>query len=436
MTGERFDDVAAAVAAKVHRRVLPLLAAGWFIAYLDRFNVGFAALQMNADLGLSAAVFGFGAGIFFIGYSLFEIPSNVILARVGPRVWLARIMITWGLISAAMIFAQGPWSFYLLRFLLGVAEAGCFPGMAYYLARWLSPRDRAAALATLATMSMVSGVAGGPLAAALLWLDEVAGLAGWQWLFLIEGLPAILIGWGVFRLLPDGPDAVPWLTPAERAWVRAQAGLEQQHLPSRTALASVLRDGRYWTWAMAFFCVAAAGSALRLFQPTILRAMTGLGDGLTAVLTAVPSLVGVVAILYVGRRSTRHDERRWHAAVPIFVAAAGLAVMGLTYGVVPALLVASVATIGVAAQPPIFASVSAAATGAVNAVGIAFVNSVASVGAFLGPYLLGYALDRTGSLALVCAGAGAVMAAGGALAAVKTERAQPVATLAEQVSTT
>ena len=434
-TSTRTSDPAVSVAAKVHRRVLPWLVAGWFIAYLDRFNVSFAALQMNEDLALSSTVFGFGAGVFFLGYAIFEIPSNVILARVGARVWLTRIMVTWGIISAAMIFTQGAWSFYALRFLLGVAEAGCFPGMAFYLTRWLSPRDRAAALASLATMAMVSGIAGAPLAAALLSLDEVWGLAGWQWLFLVEGVPAVVIGWCIYTFLPDGPDDAAWLTDAERAWLKSHTRGDDRHVPSRTALSAVTGDRRYWMWGMAFFCVTAAGSALRLFQPTILREVTGLGDVLSALLTAVPSLAGLVAIVYVGRRSTRHDERRWHAAMPMLIAAVGFAFMGVTYGVAGALLVASVATLGVASQPPLFASVSSASTGATNAVGIAFVNSIAAVGAFLGPYLMGYALDRTGSLAMVCAAAGAMIALGGVITLQTRERRESSVTLAQPAAT-
>src|SRR5688572_9301685 len=308
-------DTGTVVLRKVQRRLVPVLAAVWFIAYIDRFNVGFAALQMNQDLGLSSAAFGLGAGIFFIGYGLFEIPSNLILARVGARAWLARIMITWGLLSAATMFCSTAWSFYLLRFLLGAAEAGCFPGIAYYLSGWLPPRQRAAALASIATMAMVSGIAGGPLAGMLLTLDGTIGLAGWQWLFLLEGIPAVLLAFVVLTL-PNTPSDARWLSDNERRWLSAANPPEPIVVPALTAIRTVVVDRRYWLWALAFFCAVAPGSALRLFQPTILREMAGLGDTVAALLTAVPSAVGVVAILYVGRRSTAVDERRWHAAVP------------------------------------------------------------------------------------------------------------------------
>jgi ACS family tartrate transporter-like MFS transporter len=344
-------------------------------------------------------------------------------------------MVTWGVLSTAMMWTQGTTSFYALRFLLGVAEAGCFPGMAYYLSQWLTPRQRTTALASLATMAMASGLVGAPVAAALLSMHDVWGLAGWQWLFLVEGLPAIVIGLCIYILLPDGPNDAKWLTDSERRFLLERGTAEESHRPSLVAIRSVVCDRRYWFWGLAFFCVAGAGSALRLFQPTILRAVTGVGDVVAALITAVPSLVGICAIVYVGRRSTRYDERRWHAAVPMLVGAIGLALVGSTYGIVGALVVASIASAGVASQPPLFASVSAASTGTNSAVAIAFVNSVGGLGAFLGPYLVGYALDRTGSLALVCALAGAVMAIGGLIMIVGGERAPVAAKLTDRVAT-
>jgi ACS family tartrate transporter-like MFS transporter len=271
-------------------------------------------------------------------------------------------------------------------------------------------------------MAMVSGILGAPLAAGLLSLNRVMGLAGWHWLFLVEGLPAIVIGCCVWVFLPESPERAEWLTGDERAWVQSHSREAAVGVRDKTALRAVVSDSRYWMWSAAFFCVTAAGSALRLFQPTILRQVTGLGDVSSALLTAVPSLVGMVAILYVGRSASRRDERRWHAAMPMAIAALGFAVMGVTYGVAGALIVASIATIGVASQPPLFASVSTASEGATNAVGIAFVNSVASVGAFLGPYVVGYALDRSGSLVVVGVASAVVIALGAAIALSTHER--------------
>jgi MFS transporter, ACS family, tartrate transporter len=422
------DDREAAVARKVQRHIIPLLLATWFIAYIDRFNVSFAALQMNDALGLSAAAFGFGAGLFFVGYSVFEVPSNLILARVGARRWLSRIMISWGIVTIAMAATTDATSFYALRFLLGAAEAGCFPGMAFCLSQWLSPRERAAALGVVGSVSMISGVAGGPIAAALLSLDGAWGLAGWQWLFVVEGIPAIAIGWCVLQWLPDTPDQAAWLTSEEREWVRTHMGRESVERPTKESLIAVVTDGRYWGWAIAFMLASASGSAVRLFQPLILREVAGLGNAMASILTAVPSLFGGLLMIYVGRHSTRVDERRWHSGASMLVAATGVALMGMTYGVAGALLVACLASVGASAQPPLFATVSSAARGSVNAVGIAFVNSVAALGGFLGPYIVGYVQDTNGLAAAFLVGGGFI-AAGGLLVLAVREKApvpQPV----------
>jgi ACS family tartrate transporter-like MFS transporter len=264
-------------------------------------------------------------------------------------------------------------------------------------------------------------------------MDGLLGLAGWQWLYLVEGLPAVAIGYVMWRYLPDGPEDAAWLTEEERGWIRARQP-ETHAIPSRTAVQEVLSSRRYWGWGLAFFCATAGGSAFRVFQPLIFQQVTGLGSVLSALLSAVPALAGVGAILWVGRSSTRMDERRWHAAIPILVGAVGIGLVGVTYGVIGALIVASIASIGAASQPPLFASVSSVATGVTNAVGIAFVNSVAAVGAFLGPYLVGYALDVTGSLAGVCAMTAVVMTFGAVLAAVTREGPEPARAAAQLVA--
>ena len=419
------DALAASIAAKVRRRVLPLLLAGWFVAYIDRFNVSYAALQMNADLGLSATIFGLGSGLFFLGYSLFEIPSNLALSRVGARRWLGRIMISWGIVTAASVFTRGAASFAGLRFLLGVAEAGCFPGMTFCLSQWLTPRERAAALGSLGGISMVSGIVGGPLAAAIMTLNGRWGLTGWQWLFLLEALPAIAIGVAVWRWLPDPPQNAPWLTPEERRWLDAHEPARPQRPPIAETFRIVTANPRYWAWGTAILLANAAGSATILFRPTILKAMTGLSSTLASVFTAVPAVVGMVVIVYIGRRSTRTDERRWHAAIPMLLGAVGVGAAGVAYGLTAALAVASLSAFAAAAHPPLFAAVSAEAKGEVNAVGIAFVNSIASLGGFLGPYAMGALMDATGNLAVPCAVAGVVMATGaGLIAAVRPHRVE------------
>lgn len=417
------DQIADSIAAKVNRRVLPLLMAGWFMAYIDRFNVSYAALQMNQALGLSAAAFGLGGGLFFLGYALFEVPSNVALVRVGARRWLGRIMITWGLVTIATMWTQGAASFYGFRLLLGIAEAGCFPGMAYCLSRWLIPRHRAAALASLAGVAMVTGVIAGPIAAAILSLNGILGLQGWQWLFLMEGIPAVIVGTCVWRYLPDDPASAGWLTPEERAFVLQETAYDvRPH--TRESMLIVLRDRRYWTWGSAFFCAAAAGSAVVLFRPVMMRQMAGLSDVATSVLSAVPALAGVLAVVWIGRRSTRKDERRWHSALPLMTGAIGVGLAGVVYGLPGVLLVSALSAVAAASQPPLFASVSSASTGEVNAVGIAFVNSVASLGGFVGPYVLGSMID-TGGLAMACGVAALVMVIGACLVLAVHTKPQP-----------
>jgi ACS family tartrate transporter-like MFS transporter len=420
------NDVATSVAAKLQRRVLPVLVLAWFIAYIDRFNVSYAALQMNQQLGLTATVFGFGAGVFFVGYSLFEIPSNLFLLRVGPRRWLSRIMVTWGLVTMGMVFIDGVKSFYTLRFLLGVAEAGCFPGMAFYLSQWLTPRQRAQALGVLGSAAMMSGIFGGPLAAGLLALDGAWGLAGWQWLFLCEGLPAVIVGFLLLKLVPDQPQKVSWLTPEERSWVSARMPERAGHAMTRASITAVMSDRRYLVWAAAFLCASACGSATIVFRPIIMQQVTNLSDTWAALVSALPNVVGVIAIVYVGRHATLVDERRWHAAVPMIISAIGVALVGVTYGLIGAMMVAALSSFGGAAQPPLFASVSGAGGESPNAVAIAFVNSAGALGGFIGPYLVGYVIDTAG-LALACAVAAAFMFVGaGLVLSVRTRRPSPI----------
>src|SRR5262249_43816438 len=233
--------------SKIRWRLLPLMFAAYIIAYIDRVNIGFAALQMNADLGFSASTYGLGAGIFFIGYFLFEVPSNLMMERVGARLWIARIMISWGLISAAMMFTKGAVSFYVLRFLLGLAEAGFFPGMILYLTYWFPTNERARAVAMFMTANAVAGVVGGPVAGALLTMDRIGGLRGWQWLFLLEAIPAILVGLIVLAVLPDGPKDASWLSDTERLTLQQQLALDHGAASQRAhSVREILTDRRVW----------------------------------------------------------------------------------------------------------------------------------------------------------------------------------------------
>lgn len=408
------DDERAAAVHKVSHRVLPLLLAAWFVAYLDRFNVGFAALQMNDDLGLSPAAFGFGAGLFFLSYSACELPSNLLLTRFGPRVWLGRIMITWGLVTVAMLWTAGPISFYVLRFCLGVAEAGCFPGIAFYLSQMLPLRERAFALAKLGSMTQLAIIIGGPLAGLLLSLDGVAGLAGWQWLFLLEGLPAVALGLIVLRFLPDDLVSIRELSERERQLLdvdRDSSGAES----TMNSLRSVVRERRYWVWAIVFFAYNVGSSGLRVWQPTLLRTLSGASDLMVGVWSAIPPFAGAAAILLVGYSSTTRAERRWHVTIPLLCGALGLVFVSTASSAAGCLIAASVAALGVACQPPLFAAVTSVSRGVTRAAAVGFVNSIALMGSFCGPYLVGYMQGQTGSIQMPYALLSAVVLAGALL---------------------
>lgn len=312
-------------------RLIPFLFVLYIVSFLDRVNVSFAALQMNEDLGFSDAVYGLGAGIFFIGYFLFEVPSNLILERVGARVWIARIMITWGIISTAMFLVTGPVSFYLLRFLLGVAEAGFFPGIILYLTYWFPARERAKAVALFMTAVAIAGVIGGPLSGALLSLDEVVfGLSGWQFLFIAEGFPAILLGLAVLAFLPDRPSEARWLTDEERRWLEDSLSREEQLKTTHGThtLRQAFVDGRLWLLCGVYFGTVTSLYGISFWLPTIIEEFSNLNEFLVGLLSAFPYLAAAIGMVVFAWHSDRTGERRWHVAIPAGLAALGLALTG------------------------------------------------------------------------------------------------------------
>jgi ACS family tartrate transporter-like MFS transporter len=393
----------AAVIRKVGWRLLPFLAVLYFVAFLDRVNVGFAALTMNDDLGLTATQFGRGAGIFFLGYVLFEVPSNVMLARKGARVWIARIMISWGLLSAGMAFVTGPWSFYVVRFLLGAAEAGFFPGMIYYLTCWFPAAYRARIVGMFMVALPISSIIGAPLSTSLLSLDW-AGLTGWQWMFLLEGIPAVLLGFAVLGCLTDTPERAAWLAPAERRWLTERLAEERaaQEAVRRFTLREALTNGAVWTLGLTYFGAVVGLYALGFWLPQIIK---GLGNDLTnfevGLTTVVPYAIAAVVMVLWSAHSDRTGERRWHFALAGLVAAIALAASGALHGFPLASLIAlTVAAAGIYATLPVFWTLpTALLTGTAAAAGIALVNSIGNVGGFVGPTLLGYFKDQTGDYA-------------------------------------
>jgi D-galactonate transporter len=384
---------------KVALRLIPLLFVCYIAAYLDRVNVGFAKLQMQGTLQFSEAVYGLGAGIFFVGYFLFEVPSNVLLHKVGARKWIARIMITWGLLSASMIFVHTPMSFYVLRFLLGAAEAGFFPGIILYLTYWYPEQRRGRAMSLFLTAIPVSGILGGPLSGWILKsLNNANGLQGWQWLFLLEGLPTLALGALVWMLLDDKPAHAKWLAPRERELVEANIAAEASRKTDLTFM-TVLTSGKVWLLSLVYFCLVSGLYGVSFWLPTIIKAL-GVNDPLdVGLLSAVPWTFAVVAMYLNARSADRNLEHRWHVAVPAMVGAVGLvASIALHGNTLVSMVGLTVGTMGIMAALPVFWGLPTGFLGGVAAAtGIAFINSCGNLSGFVAPYVVGMLKDATKS---------------------------------------
>ena len=405
--------------AKVSWRLLPLIVVIYFVAYIDRTNVGFAALGMNKELGFTAYIYGWGAGIFFLGYFLLEVPSNVILAKVGARRWIARIMLSWGVVAGAMAFTAGPVSFLVLRFLLGAAEAGFFPGVILYFTFWFPKKYRARVIAALFLAVPGSNAVTAVLSGALLQLDGVWGLAGWKWLFMLEALPAVLLAFVVLALMTDRPALATWLKPEEKDWLEAELAKERQAIEAaqgRLTLVQTLTDRRVITLSLIYMTIVTATYGITFFLPLIVKGM-GQSEVMTGVITAIPYVIGTVGMILWSFSSDRRRERRWHFIVACIVAAVGLTAAGWLGSSYWAIAAMSLATIGLYGSKPAFwplPSEFLSGTGA--AAGIALVNSIGNLGGFAGPSVVGWLKDATGKytaglyfLAL-CALASAVIA--------------------------
>src|SRR3954468_19263267 len=409
------DNVATAL-AKARRRLLPFLFLLYVVSYLDRINVGFAALQMNAALGFSSVTYSLGAGIFFLGYTLLEIPSNVILARVGARLWIARIMITWGLVSAGMMFVHSVTTFYVLRFSLGAAEAGFFPGIIYCLTRWFPRRERAHAIAGFMTAVVIAGVIGGPVSGTLLSLDGAFGIAGWQWLFLVEGLPAVVLGVLVLKMLPEQPSDARWLSREEQQALTAKLAEEAAAASTVHSIRGALTSGRVWLLAAVYFTIPVALYAMGFWLPQIVRNAGGGTDLNTGLLTSIPYGIAAVGMVIIGQHSDRTGERRWHIALSAIIGGAAFALTGLVHGVVPSIAMLSLAMLGLASMlGPFWAFATSFLGGIGAAAGIALVNSVGNVGGFVGPNIIGYLQQTTRGFTGGLVAVGAILAGGGLL---------------------
>ena len=390
------------VVDKVSRRLLPYLFILYVTAYLDRINVGFAQLQMKSALGFSDTVYGLGTGIFFIGYFLFEVPSNLILAKTGARVWIARIMITWGVISSAMAIVRTPAEFYGLRFLLGVAEAGFFPGVIYYLSQWFPAQARAAAISRFMTAAAVSGMIGGPLSAMLFTLDGVGGLAGWQWIFVAEGIPSVLLGITTLWFLTDRPSEATWLSSAERELLVQTLRTETEGITRRgpISLRRALLHPTVWRLSALSFTLLVGLYSISFWLPQIVQSRSGRGIVAVALLSSIPYGAAAVAMVLVGAHSDRTGERCRHIAGSALIGAVGIAATALIQTPAGGLAALSLAAIGVFSAIPVFWSLPTAFLSGTAAAGaIALINSVGNLGGFVGPYLVGRVRDMTGGFA-------------------------------------
>jgi MFS transporter, ACS family, tartrate transporter len=397
--------------AKVSARLVPFLVVCYLAAYLDRVNVSFAALTMNADLGLSAAAYGFGAGIFFLAYFFFEVPSNLLMARFGARRWIARIMFSWGLVSGATAFVGGATSFYVIRVLLGIAESGFFPGIIFFLTLWFPAVYRARIIGYFMAAIPLATVIGAPISGLLLGLDGILGLKGWQWLFITEALPSLILAVVAFYYLTDGPADATWLEADERAWLVSRLAQEKRlrQVTHDYSVAQALLNPKVLALSVVYFGMVAANYGLSFFLPQIVKAF-GLSNVLTGVVSALPYVVGSVSIVLWSRRSDRRVERTYHTAIPILVAATGIGMSTVFDDPAMKMVALSVAGFGIFAGLPVFWTLPTVfLSGAAAAAGIAMINSIGNLAGFAGPYAMGWIKDATGSytggllsLSMVC----------------------------------
>jgi ACS family tartrate transporter-like MFS transporter len=385
--------------AKVSWRLLPLVAVAYCIAYIDRSNISVAALTMNKDLGFSAYIYGWGAGIFFFSYFLFEIPSNLILERVGARIWIARIMITWGIISGLTAFVTGPTSFLVVRFLLGAAEAGFFPGMILYFTYWFPSHYRGRVISTLFIAQPVANAVASIASAAVLEMDGVLGIKGWQWIFIIEALPAIVLAFVVLTVMTDKPALASWLDSDEKDWLQGRIDEESRKIESlgRLSLWRALGDPRVLALSMIYLMSVTANYGIVFFMPQIIKGI-GLTNMMTGLVSSVPYIVGIVGLLAWGWSSDRTHERRWHLIAASTIGALGFAFAAWAGASYWALIGMSAATIGIYGSRAAFWPMpSMFLTGTAAAGAIALINATGNLGGYFGPFIVGWIKDSTGS---------------------------------------
>ena len=399
-------------------RLMPFLFLLYIVAYLDRINVSFAVLQMGEPLHLTDKVKGLGFGMFFAGYFFFQVPSNLVLQKMGVRRWISGLMVTWGVVSCSMIFIRGPVSFYVLRFLLGAAEAGFFPGMILYLRQWFPARARARAVAWFMTANPLAGVIGSPISGALLGLHG-AGLAGWQWLFLLEGTPAVVLGATVFWVLANSPREARWLSDEQRTWLVDELEREQREdsVAQREGLWSVLASWRVWALSIVYFGLPTCMYGVTAWLPTAVHSLSRLSDQMVGVVVAIPYLATAIAMVLVGRHSDRSRERRWHTALPAFLGATALVVAAYSRAPLTVITGMSLGMLGAQSMAgPFWAMATSRMNGATAAAAIAVINSIANLGGYFGSSIIGLLRSPSGSFGGGLLSIGAVLAVSGCMA--------------------
>jgi MFS transporter, ACS family, tartrate transporter len=413
-SGVTHSSIEARVKRKLQLRILPFVMLLYLVSFLDRANLGFAAFSMNQAIGLTPAMFGLGAGLFFVGYIAFQVPSNLMMLRVGARRWIARVVVAWGIVSMASAFVIGPYSFYAMRLLLGVAEAGFFPGTLLYLSLWFPARQRAVAIAAFMAAAPLSTAVGSPISGALMELPRFAGLANWQWLYIIEALPAIVLGFLTLKMLTDRPEQAAWLSADECSWLVTTLAAERAASSAgRNGMATVwhvLRDPRVLVLALVYSGTSAGLYAIGFWAPLLIKQF-GFSALTVGWLNALPSVVAVLGMVMWARHSDWTLERVWHVTIPCALGCAGLVWAGYAQAALAVILALAVASFGVnGAKPPLWAIPGVFLSGASAAAGIALINSLGNLGGFAGPLLIGWLKQHAGSYAYGLDAVGAMMA--------------------------
>ncbi|MBN3816981.1 MFS transporter [Paraburkholderia sp. Se-20369] len=414
----RQDDVESATIRQVTRRLVPFIFVAWFVNYLDRANIGFAALQMNQELGLGPEAFGFAAGIFYLGYIGFEVPSNMMMHRFGARAWLARIMVTWGIVSAATAFVHTPQQLYAARLLLGVVEAGFFPSVLYYLSTWYPKQHLGRAISRVYSANICALIFGGPLSTLLIThFHQVAGFSGWRWMMLLEGVPAVVLGGFAWFVLVDRPADAKWLNAAQRDWLVTTLAREEA-AAARTGTASfraAMLSPMVWLMGLLYFCIGIGFFGISTWLPQVVKQMSRLTIVEVGLVSAIPFVFGAMAMLGNARHSDRTMERRWHLAGALVIGAVGLACSALTSGfALVSFACICIAAAGIVGSLSVFWTIPPTfLAGAGAAGGIALINSISGLAGFFSPWLVGMARTRSAdfSLALYCLAAGVAVAA-------------------------